>query len=181
MVLRSHRDGLGSASHTPWDCASGTTNVPMVGERGGTQGPSPGPVTASSISGSPGSGPLALAARFGGGLDWLGTLPATSSTTLPGGRLLLQRGSRGSRRGAPTATSRLRGCSWSGSSRFPTAHDVFNRLRCWEPVRHPPRNHIQPQRIGTWWRIPHEPNILGGPGKHSSHLWDWLGQSYHTE
>ncbi len=39
---------------------------------------------------------------------------------------------------------------------------------------------VQPQRIGTWWRIPHEPDILGGPGKHSRHLWVWLGQCYHT-
>ncbi len=28
----------------------------------------------------------------------------------------------------PTATSRLRGCSRDGSSRFPPAHDVFDRL-----------------------------------------------------
>ncbi len=34
----------------------------------------------------------------------------------------------GGRRGAPTATSRLRGCSRGGSSRFPPAHDVLNRL-----------------------------------------------------
>ncbi len=81
-----------------------------------------------SISGSPVSGPLALAAGFGGGLDGLGVLPVTGSTTPPGGRLLPQRGSRGGHRGAPTATSRLRGCSRSGSSRFPLAHDVFNRL-----------------------------------------------------
>ncbi len=82
----------------------------------------------SSIAGSPVSGPLslALAARFGGGLDGLGVLSATGSTTLPGGRLL--RGSRGGRRGAPTVTSRLRGCSRSGSSRFPPPHDVLDRL-----------------------------------------------------
>ncbi len=66
--------------------------------------------------------PLALAARFGGGLDELGVLPATGSTTLTGGRLLLLHGSGGSRRGAPTAMSRLRG------SRLPLAHDVFDRL-----------------------------------------------------
>ncbi len=84
----------------------------------------------SSISGSPVSGPLApaLTARFGGGLDGLGVLSATGSTTLPGGRLLRLRGSGGGRRGAPTATSRLRDCSRGGSSRFPPAHDVFNRL-----------------------------------------------------
>ncbi len=39
---------------------------------------------------------------------------------------------------------------------------------------------VQPRRIGTRWRIPHEPDILGGPGKHSRHLWVWLGQRYHT-
>ncbi len=57
----------------------------------------------SSLSGSPVSGPLALAlaARFGGGLDGLGVLPATGSTTLPGERLLRQRGSEGGRRGRP--------------------------------------------------------------------------------
>ncbi len=38
---------------------------------------------------------------------------------------------------------------------------------------------VQPRRIGTWWRIPHEPDILGGLGKHSRHLWVWLGQRYH--
>ncbi len=57
----------------------------------------------SSLSGSPVSGPLALAlaTRFGGGLDGLGVLPATGSTTLPGERLLRQRGSDGGRRGRP--------------------------------------------------------------------------------
>ncbi len=46
-----------------------------------------------------------------------------------GGRLLPRRGSGGGHRGAPTATSRLRGCSRSGSSSgFPPAHDVFDRL-----------------------------------------------------
>ncbi len=110
-----------------------------------------------SISGLPVSGPLALvlAAGFGGGLDGLGILPATGSMTPPGERLLL-RGSGGGRREAPTATSRLRVCSWSGSSRFPPAHDVFDRLSLpmccrnllgtalnsvWEPARTPPRNH----------------------------------------
>ncbi len=34
--------------------------------------------------------------------------------------------------------------------------------------------------VGMWWRIPHEPDILGGQGKHSCHLWVWLGQRYHT-
>ncbi len=38
---------------------------------------------------------------------------------------------------------------------------------------------VQPRRVGTRWRIPHEPDVLGGPGKHS-HLWVWLGQRYHT-
>ncbi len=28
--------------------------------------------------------------------------------------------------------------------------------------------------------FPHEPDILAGPGKHSCHLWVWLGQRYHT-
>ncbi len=39
---------------------------------------------------------------------------------------------------------------------------------------------VQPRRVGTRWRIPHEPDVLGGPGKHSRHLWVWLGQRYHT-
>ncbi len=84
-----------------------------------------------SISGSPVSGPLALAlaAGSGGGLDGLGVLSVTGSTTPHGGRLLPRRGSGGGHRGAPTATSRLRGCSRSGSSSgFPPAHDVLNRL-----------------------------------------------------
>ncbi len=38
---------------------------------------------------------------------------------------------------------------------------------------------IQPRRVGTRWRIPHEPDVLGGPGKHIRHLWVWLGQRYH--
>ncbi len=49
MVRRSHRDGLGSASQAPRDCAigtSGNTNVPTVGQCDGTQGPGPGPVIA---------------------------------------------------------------------------------------------------------------------------------------
>ncbi len=49
MVRRSHRDGLGSASQAPRDRASGTngaTDVPVVGQRCGTQGPGPGPVKA---------------------------------------------------------------------------------------------------------------------------------------
>ncbi len=76
-----------------------------------------------STSGSPVSGPLALAlaAGSGGGLDGLGVLSVTGSTTPHGGRLLPRRGSGGGHRGAPTATSRLRGCSRSGSSSgFPT-------------------------------------------------------------
>ncbi len=84
-----------------------------------------------SISGSPVSGPLALAlaAGFGEGLDGLGVLPVTGSMTPHGGRLLPRRGSGGGHRGAPTATSRLRGCSRSGSSSgFPPAHDVLDRL-----------------------------------------------------
>ncbi len=85
-----------------------------------------------SISGSPVSGPLALAlaAGFGGGLDGLGVLSVTGSTTLHGGRLLPRRGSGGRPQGAPTATSRLRGCSRSGSSSgFPLAHDVLDRRK----------------------------------------------------
>ncbi len=39
---------------------------------------------------------------------------------------------------------------------------------------------VQPRRVVTRWRIPHEPDVLGGPGKHSRHLWVWLGQRYHT-
>ncbi len=27
------------------------------------------------------------------------------------------------------------------------------------------------RRIGTWWRISQEPDILGGKGKHNRHLW----------
>ncbi len=49
MVRRSHRDGLGSASQAPRDRASstnGVTDVPVVGQRCGTQRPGPGPVTA---------------------------------------------------------------------------------------------------------------------------------------
>ncbi len=49
MVRRSHRGGLGSTSQAPRDRASGTngvTDVPVVGWRGGTQGPGPGLVMA---------------------------------------------------------------------------------------------------------------------------------------
>ncbi len=49
MVRRSHRDGPGSANQAPRDRDRGTngaTDVPAVGQRGGTQGPGPGPVTA---------------------------------------------------------------------------------------------------------------------------------------
>ncbi len=45
MVRRSHRDGLESASQAPRNRASGT-DVPAVGQRGGTQGPGLGPVIA---------------------------------------------------------------------------------------------------------------------------------------
>ncbi len=77
----------------------------------------------------PSLGRPSLATRFGGGLDGLGVLSVTGSTTPHGGRLLPRRGSGGGHRGAPTATSRLRGCSRSGSSSgFPPAHDVLDRL-----------------------------------------------------
>ncbi len=76
----------------------------------------------SSISGSPTSGPLAGLT----GPGWAGR-PACSPT-LPGGRLLRLHGSEGSHRRASMATSRLRGYSRSGSSRFPLMHDVFDRL-----------------------------------------------------
>ncbi len=49
MVHRSHRGGLGSANQAQRDRASGnngTTNVPVEGQRGGTQGPGPGLVMA---------------------------------------------------------------------------------------------------------------------------------------
>ncbi len=70
----------------------------------------------SSFSRSPVSGPFAPAhtARFGGGLERLGDLPVAGSMTLPVGWLLWQRGSGGSCREAPMATSRLRGCSRVG-------------------------------------------------------------------
>ncbi len=38
----------------------------------------------------------------------------------------------------------------------------------------------KPWRFGMWWRIPHEPDVLGGSRKHRRHLWVWLGQCYHT-
>ncbi len=51
----------------------------------------------------------------------------------------------------------------------------------WKPAATPPEKPlVQPRRVGTRWRIPHEPDVLGGPGKHSRHLWVWLGQRYHT-
>ncbi len=66
-----------------WPSSGGGSGVVTISRR-----------AVSSISGSPVSGFLALllAARFGGGLEGLGALPATGSTTLPGGRQLLQRG-----------------------------------------------------------------------------------------
>ncbi len=71
---------------------------------------------------------LCLPPGFGGGMDGLGVMPATGSTMLPSGRLLLQRGSEGGLRGFPTAMSRLRGCSRSGSSWLSPVHDVFDCL-----------------------------------------------------
>ncbi len=103
---------------------------------------------------------------------------------------------------APMATNRLRGCSRIGSSRFPPAHDVSDRLSlslcCREllgkaidsvaekvcdtdavrtSITFTKKQLVQPRRIGTRWRIQER----GGPGKHSHHLWVWLGQCYHTE
>ncbi len=110
---------------------------PPPGE-GVAQSPSPDEQSPPS-PGRPSQGLLHLRLPPGlvGGLDGLGVLSATGSTTLPGGRLLRGSGSRGGRgrRWAPTATSRLRGCSRGGSSRFPLAHDVLNHLSlllcCW--------------------------------------------------
>ncbi len=72
-----------------------------------------------SISRSPVSGPHApaLTTTFGRGLDGLGVLPATGSTTMPGSfeRLLRQRGSGGSRRGAPQRRAGW-GAVWSPQS-----------------------------------------------------------------
>ncbi len=76
----------------------------------------------SSISGSPVSGPLALAARFGGGMDGLGVLPATGSMTLPDGRLL--RGSGGSCRGCPR-----RWAGW-GAAAGVKAAGFLQRMMC---------------------------------------------------
>ncbi len=84
------------------------------------------------ISGSPVLGPLALgfAVPLGGGLDGLGTPPTTGSTVPLGWRLLLRCGSGGSRRGSPSATSRLRCCRrQSGCNSGPPGQDVANRLR----------------------------------------------------
>ncbi len=55
----------------------------------------------------------------------------------------------------------------------------------WEPARPPPRNHsssLKGSGRGGHFILffSHEPDILGGPGKHSRHLWVWLGQCYHT-
>ncbi len=60
----------------------------------------------------------------------LGTPPTTGSTAPLGWRLLLRCGSRGSRRGSPLATSRLRCCRrQSGCNSGPPGQDVANRLR----------------------------------------------------
>ncbi len=48
------------------------------------------------------------------------------------------------------------------------------------PPPPPEKPLVQPRRVGTRWRIPHELDVLGGPRKHSRHLWVWLGQRYHT-
>ncbi len=51
----------------------------------------------------------------------------------------------------------------------------------WKPARPPAEKPlVQPRSVGMRWRIPHEPDVLGGPRKHSRHLWVWLGQRYHT-
>ncbi len=73
---------------------------------------------------------LGIAAPLGGGLDGLGTPLTTGSTAPLGWRLLLRRGSGGSRRGSPSATSRLRCCRrQSGCNSGPPGQDVANRLR----------------------------------------------------
>ncbi len=86
-----------------------------------------------SISGSPVSGPLALAlaAGSGGGLDGLGVLSVTGSTTPHGGRLLPRRGSGGGHRGGAHGDEQAEGlqpewkqqrvssgawCAWSPQS-----------------------------------------------------------------
>ncbi len=45
---------------------------------------------------------------------------------------------------------------------------------------HPKKPIVQPRGLGTWWRIPHKPDPVGGPGKHSHHFWIRIGHSYRT-
>ncbi len=62
--------------------------------------------------------------------DGLGTPLTTGSTAPLGWRLLLRCGNGGSRRGSPSATSRLRCCRrQSGCNSGPPGQDVANRLR----------------------------------------------------
>ncbi len=131
---RSFFDVLGIAGCQ----ANGGRNKTKQQQQDSPPGPPPGEggVTrhlrraVSSFSRSPVSGPFAPAhtARFGGGLERLGDLPVAGSMTLPVGWLLWQRGSGGSCREAPMATSRLRGCSRVGSNRLPPTHDVSDHL-----------------------------------------------------
>ncbi len=62
---------------------------------------------------------LTLAASFGGGLDGLGALVYNRLHDAAWWK---------DGRGAPMTTSRLRGCSRNGSSRFLLEHEVFDRL-----------------------------------------------------
>ncbi len=79
------------------------------------------------ISRSPVSGPFALAltARFGWGLDWLGVLPATGSTTLPGERLLRKHGQP---HGGAHGNKQAEGLQPSRKQQVSPAHDVSDRL-----------------------------------------------------
>ncbi len=124
MVRRSHRDGLGSASQAPRGRASGTngvTDVPVVGQRCGTQGPSPGPVTAWPV-------------MAGGGV-WVCSVTLTwfllvwGETQEPGLRVTTWSG-------GLSATALTRFHKWAGGVLLGTPHCLAREEEGSDPVMH---------------------------------------------
>lgn len=111
-------------------------------------------------------------------LKWLGSVNQAprlrTSVTL--GRPAIQVGEGG--RGTRSISDRKRCLPWPGHLLMHFQKEWYQGGAPRTSVSCPEKPIVQTRRFGTRWRIPGEPILLSGPGKHSGHLWIRLGQCY---
>ncbi len=135
---------------------NGTTDVPAVGQRGGTQGLNSGGAEVARSGVCVSSATLTWFQGGAGGVS-KGLGASSNHTTLTAGEqcwhhfLMHFRKER----------------YWGGALRTSTGH--------------PKKPIVQPRVLRTRWRVPLESDTRGGPGKHSIHLWVGLRPRFHTQ